>query len=329
MHIKDLLEQAYLLDRNGYYKEADNVTRIITSAQGIIEHQATDQEIDALVDSSLLDFDSDKYTINQLKLRNGLMNIFPNLKDVFFEDDPNNLGKFLIHLSAISLPEEVAKNELELLKGTIHHELQHLQDPRMQKIPEKVSNIMDESNIALALGIQKIQKDSILPSYEELVEKLFRHFTGRRPGPQDEQDLLDVREQFTPQKYENVIRRLKAGDHPYFNSELEKPANLKDFKRMFSASNLMGIKNSVSRSPQYTNQKHIKTMVNILKNPSSDKFKTLETLLVRTYPEFSETYDPSFLKEMNTNPKYNKQFYKQLGNIINDLQQILESEKGK
>ena len=323
MYIKDLLEQAYLLDKKGYYKEADNVTRIITSAQGIIEHQATDQEIDALVDQSAMDI-GETYLINQMKLKNGLMSIFPNLKDVFFEDDPNNLGKFLVELSAISLPEEVAKNQLELLKGTIHHELQHLQDPRMQKIPEKVSNIMDESNIALALGIQKIQKDSILPSYEELVEKLFRHFTGRRSGPEDEQDLLDVREQFTPQKYENVIRRLKAGDHPYFNSELEKPANLKDFRRMFSASNLMGIK----RSPQYTIQKHIETIINILKNPSSDKFKTLEALLVRTYPEFSESYDPSFLKEMNTNPKYNKQFYKQLGNIINDLQQLLESEKG-
>jgi len=327
MHIKDLLEQAYLLDKKGYYKEADNVTRIITAAQGIIEHQATDQEIDLLVDQSVMDI-GETYLINQMKLKNGLMSIFPNLKDVFFEDDPNNLGKFLLDLSAISLPMEVAKNELELLKGTIHHELQHLQDPRMQKMPEKVSTMMDESNIALALGIQKIQEDSILPSYEELVEKMFKHFTGRRSGPEDEELLFEVRENFTPQKYENVIRRLKAGDHPYFNSELEKPANLKDFRRMFSASNLMGIKDLVSKDLRYTNQKHIETIINILKNPSSNKFKSLEALLVRTYPEFSESYDPSFLKEMNSNPKYERQFYKQLGNIINDLQQLSESEKG-
>jgi hypothetical protein len=327
MYIKDLLQQAYLLDKKGYYKEADNVTRIITAAQGIIEHQATDQEIDSLVDQSVMDI-GETYLINQMKLKNGLMSIFPNLKDVFFEDDLNNHGKFLLELSAISLPIEVAKNELELLKGTIHHELQHLQDPRMQKMPEKVSTMMDESNVALALGIQKIQEDSILPSYEELVEKMFKHFTGRRSGPEDEELLFEVRERFTPQKYENVIRRLKAGDHPYFNSELEKPANLKDFRRMFSASNLMRIKDLISRSPKYTNQKHIETIINILKNPSSDKFKTLEKLLVRTYPEFSESFDPSFLKEMNTNPKYNKQFYKQLGNIINDLQQLLEAEKG-
>ena len=307
MHIKDLLEQAYLLDKKGYYKEADNVTRIITAAQGIIEHQATDQEIDALVDQSVMDI-GETYLINQMKLKNGLMSMFPNLKDVFFEDDLNNHGKFLLELSAISLPIEIAKNELELLKGTIHHELQHLQDPRMQKMPEKVSTIMDESNIALALGIQKIQEDSILPSYEEL--------------------LLEVRERFTPQKYENVIRRLKAGDHPYFNSELEKPANLKDFRRMFSASNLMGIKDLISKDPRYTNQKHIETIINILKNPSSNKFKSLEALLVRTFPELSETYDPSFLREMNNNPKYERQFYKQLGNIINDLQQLSESEKG-
>jgi hypothetical protein len=195
-------------------------------------------------------------------------------------------------------------------------------------MPEKVSTMMDESNIALALGIQKIQEDSILPSYEELVEKMFRHFTGRRSGPEDEELLLEVRERFTPQKYENVIRRLKAGDHPYFNSELEKPANLKDFRRMFSALNLMGIKDLISKDPRYTNQKHIETIINILKNPSSNKFKSLEALLVRTYPEFSESYDPSFLKEMNSNPKYERQFYKQLGNIINDLQQLSESEKG-
>jgi hypothetical protein len=327
MYIKDLLEQAYLLDKKGYYKEADNVTRIITAAQGIIEHQVSDQNIDSLVDQSVMNI-GETYLIDQIKMKNGLMSMFPNLKDVIFEDDLNNHGKFLLELSAISLPIEVAKNELELLKGTIHHELQHLQDPRMQKMPEKVSTMMDESNVALALGIQKIQEDSILPSYEELVEKMFKHFTGRRSGPEDEELLLEVRERFTPQKYENVIRRLVAGDHPYFNSELEKPANLKDFIRMFSASNLMGIKNSVSRSSKYTNQKHIETIINILKNPSSDKFKTLETLLVRTYPEFNESYDPSFLKEMNTNPKYNKQFYKQLGNIINDLQQLLTSEKG-
>ena len=295
------------------------------AAQGIITHQVSDQEIDDIVDSSLIDTGS-TYLINQMKLKNGLMSIFPNLKDVFFEDDPNNLGKFLIELSAISLPDKVADYELDLLKGTIHHELQHLQDPRMQKIPEKVSTMMDESNIALALGIQKIQKDSILPSYEELIEKLFRNFTGRKSGPQDEQDLLDIREQFTPQKYENVIKRLKAGDHPYFNSELEKPANLKDFVRMFSVSKLMGIKDSISESPQYTDEKHIKTIINILKNPSSDKFQALEKLLVRTYPEFSETYDPSFLKDMNTNPKYEKQFKKQLGNIINELQELLKEK---
>lgn len=295
------------------------------AAQGIITHQVSDQEIDDIVDSSLIDTGS-TYLINQMKLKNGLMSIFPNLKDVFFEDDPNNLGKFLIELSAISLPDKVADYELDLLKGTIHHELQHLQDPRMQKIPEKVSTMMDESNIALALGIQKIQKNSIIPSYEELVEKLFRNFTGRKSGPQDEQDLLDIREQFTPQKYENVIKRLKAGDHPYFNSELEKPANLKDFVRMFSVSKLMGIKDSISESPQYTDEKHIKTIINILKNPSSDKFQALEKLLVRTYPEFSETYDPSFLKDMNTNPKYEKQFKKQLGNIINELQELLKEK---
>ena len=98
MHIKDLLEQAYLLDKKGYYKEADNVTRIITAAQGIIEHQVADQEIDSLVDQSVMDI-GETYLIDQIKLKNGLMSIFPNLKDVYFEDDPNNFGKFLLELS--------------------------------------------------------------------------------------------------------------------------------------------------------------------------------------------------------------------------------------
>ena len=83
MYIKDLLEQAYLLDKKGYYKEADNVTRIITAAQGIIEHQATDQEIDSLVDQSVMDI-GETYLINQMKLKNGLMSIFPNLKEIHY-----------------------------------------------------------------------------------------------------------------------------------------------------------------------------------------------------------------------------------------------------
>jgi hypothetical protein len=82
-------------------------------------------------------------------------------------------------------------------------------------------------------------------------------------------------------------------------------------------------KKLISKNLKYTDQKHIKTIINILKNPSSDKFKTLETLLLRTYPEFSEAYNPLFLKEMNTNPKYNKQFYKQIGNIITELLELL------
>jgi hypothetical protein len=96
---------------------------------------------------------------------------------------------------------------------------------------------------------------------------------------------------------------------------------------MFSTSNLMGIKDFISKDPRYTNQKHIENIINILKNPSSNKFKSLEELLVRTLPEFSETFDPTFLREMNTNPKYERQFYKQLGNIIKELQQLSESEK--
>ncbi len=296
--------------------------------QGIIQHQVSDQDIDSLVDQSVMDL-GEKYLINQMQLKNGLMRLFPNLNDVFFEDSANSLGEYILELSAIAIPTEIAKNQLNALKATLHHELQHLQDPRIQKMPEKVKRLSDEANLANYIDIQKVNENTQFPSYEELVENIFQNYIGKSSEPNDEDQKLlsEIRQKYSPQTFENVIRRLKAGDHPYFNSELEKPANLKDFRRMFSTSNLMGIKDFISKDPRYTNQKHIENIINILKNPSSNKFKSLEELLVRTLPEFSETFDPTFLKEMNTNPKYERQFYKQLGNIINELQQLSESEK--
>jgi hypothetical protein len=297
------------------------------AAQGIIQHQTSDQEIDSLVDQSLID-NGEKYLIDQIKLKNGLMSMFSRLKDVFFENDPNSLGSFILELSSITLPEEIDKNQLNAFKGTLHHELQHLQDPRMQKMPDKVKQLSSEANLTNFMGIQSIDDDTEIPTYEETIEKIFESFVGRESNPNDQEFLSYIQAKYTPELYERVIERLEKGDHPYFNSELEKSANLKDFTKLFSISNLMGIKDLISKDPRYTNQKHIETIINILKNPSSNKFKSLEALLVRTFPELSETYDPSFLREMNNNPKYERQFYKQLGNIINDLQQLSESEKG-
>ena len=297
--------------------------------QGIIQHQVSDQDIDSLVDQSVMDL-SEKYLINQMQLKNGLMSMFPNLKDVLFEDSAESLGEYILELSAIAIPTEISKNQIESLKATLHHELQHLQDPRIQKMPEKVKRLSDEANLANYIDIQKVNENTQFPSYEELVENIFQNYIGKSSEPNDEDQKLlsEIRQKYSPQTFENVIRRLKAGDHPYFNSELEKPANLKDFRRMFSTSNLMGIKDFISKDPRYTNQKHIENIINILKNPSSNKFKSLEELLVRTLPEYSETFDPTFLREMNTNPKYERQLYKQLGNIINELQQLSDVGKG-
>jgi len=295
--------------------------------QGIIQHQVSDQDIDSLVDQSVMDL-GEKYLINQMQLKNGLMSMFPNLKDVLFEDSAESLGEYILELSAIAIPTEIAKNQLNALKATLHHELQHLQDPRIQKMPEKVKQLSDEANLANYIGIQKVNENTSFPSYEETIENIFESFIGRRSNPSDEKFLNEIKAKYTPELYQRVMQRIQAGDHPYFNSELEKPANLKDFRTMFSASNLMGIKDLVSKDPSYTNEKHIELISNVLRNPSSKRFNTLESLLIQKYPEFSETYDPSFLKEMNTNPKYERQFYKQLGNIINELQQLSESEKG-
>ena len=71
------------------------------AAQGIIEHKATDQEIDALVDSSLID-NGENYIINQANLKNGLMSIFPNLKNVEFENLSDSFGEYILELSSIT-----------------------------------------------------------------------------------------------------------------------------------------------------------------------------------------------------------------------------------
>jgi len=97
--------------------------------------------------------------------------MFPNLKDVLFEDSAESLGEYILELSAIAIPTEIAKNQLNALKATLHHELQHLQDPRIQKMPEKVKQLSDEANLANYIDIQKVNENTQFPSYEELVEK--------------------------------------------------------------------------------------------------------------------------------------------------------------
>ena len=298
------------------------------AAQGIITHQATDQEIDALVDSSLIE-NGDKYTINQSNLKNRLMSVFSNLKNVEFENMPESFGEYILELSSITLPTEISKNDVPILKATIHHELQHAQDPKMQNIPEKVQIDSDEANLANFIGLAKIDENSQIPTYEEIVERIFQSFVGRESNTKDEEFLNQIRQKYSPQKYNRVIERIKAGDHPYLNADVEKPANLKDFRTLFSIPNLMSIKNLISTNPSYDNQHHINTIINILRKPSSPTFKKLEELIIQKNPSFAEIFPPTFLREMNTNPKYELQFKKQVGNIINDLQQLLDSEKGK
>lgn len=298
------------------------------AAQGIITHQATDQEIDALVDSSLIE-NGDKYIIDQSNLKNGLLSVFSNLKNVEFENMPESFGEYILELSSITLPTEISKNDVPILKATIHHELQHAQDPKMQNIPEKVQIDSDEANLANFIGLAKIDENTQIPTYEEIVERIFQSFVGRESNTKDEEFLNQIRQKYSPQKYNRVIERIKAGDHPYLNADVEKPANLKDFRTLFSIPNLMSIKNLISTNPSYDNQHHINTIINILRKPSSPTFKKLEELIIQKNPSFAEIFPPTFLREMNTNPKYELQFKKQVGNIINDLQQLLDSEKGK
>ena len=173
------------------------------AAQGIIEHKATDQEIDALVDSSLID-NGENYIINQANLKNGLMSIFPNLKNVEFENLSDSFGEYILELSSITLPIEISKNNVPILKATLHHELQHAQDPRMQNVPEKVQAKSDEANLANYLGVAKIDENTQIPTYEEVVENVFQSFEGRKSTPNDQDFLNQIRQKYTPEKYNLV-----------------------------------------------------------------------------------------------------------------------------
>ena len=217
---------------------------------------------------------------------------------------------------------EITKEDLGLFKTNLHHELQHVADPNLKRNPEDINKIADDATLALIIDIQEVDEDTVFPTYEETVNKIFLKYMNRRPTEYDTPFLDKIKNKYPEEQFNDVINRIKSGDHPYYNSPIEKAANLKDFTRIFSVSNLLGIKDLISKKPSYTMEKHIKVISDILRSPTSDKFKAVLGLLEIKYPEAEQTMNPLFILNANTNPKYALQFKKQLGNIINELQEL-------
>ena len=291
------------------------------AAQGIIQHQVSDQEIDNLVDKSLIDTGK-TYLINQLSLRNGLLDLFPTLNNVKFQSLPDEFGLYDITTQELILEDEIAKEDLGLFKTNLHHELQHVADPNLKRNSKDINKIVDDATLALIIDIPEVDEDTVFPTYEETVNKIFLKYMNRRPTEYDTPFLDKIKNKYPEEQFNDVINRIKSGDHPYYNSPIEKAANLKDFTRIFSVSNLLGIKDLISKKPSYTMEKHIKVISDILRSPTSDKFKAVLGLLEIKYPEAEQTMNPLFILNANTNPKYALQFKKQLGNIINELQEL-------
>jgi hypothetical protein len=293
------------------------------AAQGIIQHQVSDGEIDNLVDKSLIDT-GPTYLINQFSLRNGLLDLFPSLNNVIFQSLSDEFGLYNITTQELILEDEITKEDLGLFKTNLHHELQHVADPNLKRNPEDINKIADDATLALIIDIQEVDEDTVFPTYEETINKIFIKYMNRRPSEYDTPFLDKIKNKYPEEQFNDVINRIKSGDHPYYNSPIEKAANLKDFRRIFSVSNLLGIKDLISKKPSYTMEKHIKVISDILRSPSSDKFKAVLGLLEIKYPEAEQTMNPLFILNANTNPKYALQFKKQLGNIINELQEHLK-----
>ena len=154
------------------------------AAQGIIQHQVSDQEIDNLVDKSLIDTGA-TYLINQLSLRNGLLDLFPTLNNVKFQSLPDEFGLYDITTQELILEDEIAKEDLGLFKTNLHHELQHVADPNLKRNSKDINKIVDDATLALIIDIPEVDEDTVFPTYKETVNKIFLKYMNRRPTEYD------------------------------------------------------------------------------------------------------------------------------------------------
>jgi len=291
------------------------------AAQGIMDLPVDVQEINDLIENSVTREDNN-ITLNHATFESGLKLLFPGkINNVVFRKMLREYATYNYKNRTLAIRGEFPEDELVAFKKVLMHEIQHVIDPRYQKIPEKVSDWVRDARITSLFNLDTIDKNTKIPSYDEIIYNFFRTVKGRYPedNVNDLFELMQVQKVVTREKYEEILERLKKGDNPYYNSPLEAPSQLQSIKEYFSPDKIMAIKEIISREPSYTDDMHIDFMTSILKSPYSEGLEQIESCLLFKYPSLGEFKKPSQMLKLIKNKKFHQQFKKIIGNIILEL----------
>lgn len=294
------------------------------ATQGIMDLPVDVQEINDLIERSVVREDG-KITLNHATFESGLKLLFPDkINNVIFARMLREYATYNYKNRTLAIRGEFPENELVSFKKVLMHEIQHVIDPRYQKIPKKVSDWVRDARITSLFNLDTIDENTKIPSYDQIVENFFRTIKGRYPEDNinDLSELIQVRKVVTREKYEEILERLKKGDNPYYNSPLEAPSQLQTIKEYFAPDKIMAIKEIISRDPSYTDDMHIDLMTSILKSPYSEGLEQIESCLLFKYPSLGEFKKPSQMLKLINNKKFHQQFKKIIGNIILELGKI-------
>ena len=294
------------------------------ATQGIMDLPFDKQEINDLIERSVIREDN-KITIDHTTFESGLKLLFPNkVRNVVFGRMLREYASYNYKNKTLTIRGEFPEDELVSFKKVLLHEIQHIIDPRYHKIPEKVSDWVRDARITSLFNLDTIDKNTKIPSYDQIVYNFFRTIKGRYPenNVADLFELMQIQKVVTREKYEEILERLKKGDNPYYNSPLEAPSQLQSIKEYFAPEKIMAIKDIISTDPNYTDDTHIDFMTSILKSPYSDGLEQIESCLLFKYPSLGEFKRPSQLLKIIKNKKFHKQFKKIIGNIISELRKM-------
>lgn len=291
------------------------------ATQGIMDLPVDNQEINDLIERSVVREDN-KITIDHTTFESGLKLLFPNkVRNVVFGRMLREYASYNYKNKTLTIRGEFPEDELVAFKKVLLHEIQHIIDPRYQKIPQKVSDWVRDARITSLFGLDTIDKNTKIPSYDQIIYNFFKTVKGRYPenNVTDLFELMQIQKVVTREKYEEILERLKKGDNPYYNSPLEAPSQLQSIKEYFAPDKIMAIKDVISKDPGYTDDLHIDFMISILKSPYSDGLEQLESCLLFKYPSLGEFKRPSQMLKLIKNKKFHQQFKKIIGNIILEL----------
>jgi hypothetical protein len=291
------------------------------AAQGIMDLPVDIQEINDLIENSVAREDNN-ITLNHATFESGLKLLFPGkINNVVFRKMLREYATYNYKNRTLAIRGEFPENELVSFKKVLMHEIQHVIDPRYQKIPEKVSDWVRDARITSLFNLDTIDKNTKIPSYDQIIYNFFRTVKGRYPedNVSDLFELMQIQKVVTREKYEEILERLKKGDNPYYNSPLEAPSQLQTIKEYFAPEKIMAIKEIISRDPSYTDDIHIDFMTSILKSPYSEGLEQIESCLLFKYPSLGEFKKPSQMLKLIKNKKFHQQFKKIIGNIILEL----------